>query len=101
MEMRVTSTDETALVVAARAGDQRALDRLVALHLPLVYALVRRALSGQADVDDVVQETMLRALRELPVLRTPESFRPWLVAIAMRQVSTHLRRQSTAADRTA
>jgi RNA polymerase sigma factor (sigma-70 family) len=100
VEMRPTSTNETDLVVAARAGDRRALDELVVAYLPLVYTLVRRALSGRADADDVVQETMLRALRELPVLRTPESFRPWLVTIAMRQVSTHLRRQS-AADRTA
>jgi RNA polymerase sigma factor (sigma-70 family) len=99
--MRPTSTNETDLVVAARAGDRRALDDLVMGHLPLVYTLVRRALSGRTDVDDVVQETMLRALRELPVLRIPESFRPWLVAIAMRQISTHLRRQSAAADRTA
>lgn len=99
VEMRATSTNETGLVVAAQAGDRRALDELVAVHLPLVYTLVRRALSGQTDVDDVVQEAMLRALRELPVLRTPESFRPWLVAIAMRQISTHLRRCSAAAGR--
>jgi RNA polymerase sigma factor (sigma-70 family) len=98
--MRTTDTHETDLVVAAQAGDQRALDELVATHLPLVYTLVRRALSGDADVDDVVQETMLRALRELPMLRMPDSFRPWLVAIAMRQVSTHLRRRSAATDRT-
>jgi RNA polymerase sigma factor (sigma-70 family) len=99
--MRPTCTNESDLVLAARAGDRRALDGLVTAYLPLVYTLVRRAVSGRADVDDVVQETMLRALRELPVLRTAESFRPWLVAIAMRQVSTHLRRQTAAADRTA
>jgi RNA polymerase sigma factor (sigma-70 family) len=99
VDMRATRTTETSLVVAAQAGDPQALDELVTAHLPLVYTIVRRALSGHPDVDDVVQETMLRALRELRTLRTPESFRPWLVAIAMRQVSTHLHRREVAAER--
>jgi len=43
----------------------------------LVYSIVGRALNGDADVDDVVQETMLRALGSL---RAPERFRSWLVA---------------------
>jgi RNA polymerase sigma factor (sigma-70 family) len=98
--MRATSTNETSLVVAAQGGDQRALDELVMAYLPFVYTIVGRALSGHADADDVVQETMLRALRELRELRTPESFRPWLVAIAVHQVSTHLRRRRTATERT-
>jgi RNA polymerase sigma factor (sigma-70 family) len=92
--------DETSLVVAAQAGDPRALDGLVTAYLPLVYTIARRALGGLPDVDDVVQETMLRALRELRTLRNPESFRPWLIAIASRQVSTHLRRRRAAAERT-
>ncbi|GIG90360.1 hypothetical protein Pen02_52960 [Plantactinospora endophytica] len=91
--------NETALVVAAQAGDRPALDELTRAYLPLVYTVVRRALDGHPDVDDVVQETMLRALRELATLRTPESFRPWLVAIALRQISTQLHRQQVAADR--
>jgi RNA polymerase sigma factor (sigma-70 family) len=93
--------DETSLVVAAQAGDARALDDLVTAYLPLVYTIVRRALGGLPDVDDVVQETMLRALRELRTLRTPESFRPWLATIATRQVSTHLHRRQVDAERTA
>jgi RNA polymerase sigma factor (sigma-70 family) len=68
--------------------------------LPLVHTVVRRALSDSPDIDDVVQETMLRALRELRTLRAPDSFRPWLLAIAMRQVSTHQYRGRLAADRT-
>ena len=58
--MRRSDEDDRALVEAARAGDQHARDRLVAAYLPLVYTIVGRALDGHADVDDVVQETMLR-----------------------------------------
>jgi RNA polymerase sigma factor (sigma-70 family) len=97
---RTGRVDETSLVVAAQAGDPRALDELVTAYLPLVYTIARRALGGLADVDDVVQETMLRVLRELRALRNPESFRPWLMAITTRQVGTHLRRRKAVAERT-
>ncbi|OIK02239.1 sigma-70 family RNA polymerase sigma factor [Streptomyces monashensis] len=88
--MSTQRTEETAaLVNAARAGDPAAQDALVSAYLPLVYNIVGRALNGSIDVDDVVQETMLRALDALGDLRTPESFRSWLVAIAMNRVRAY------------
>ncbi|MFB6516631.1 sigma-70 family RNA polymerase sigma factor [Streptomyces sp. NPDC056401] len=84
------STQHTAaLVAAARAGDPRAQDDLVSAYLPLVYNIVGRALNGSVDVDDVVQDTMLRALDGLGGLRDDHSFRSWLVAIAMNRVRAH------------
>lgn len=98
--MGITDTDPTRLVVRAQAGDDQARDELIATYLPLLYNIVARALSGHADVDDIVQETLLCVVRDLPDLRAPESFRSWLVAIALRQISTHRHRQRTAAGRT-
>ncbi len=77
---------DVATVVAAQRGDRRALDVLAAAYLPLVYNIVGRAMNGHPDVDDVVQETMLRAVRGVGELRDPAAFRSWLVAIAIRQV---------------
>ncbi|MEV6237685.1 sigma-70 family RNA polymerase sigma factor [Lentzea sp. NPDC051838] len=87
-----------ATVRAAQAGDQRALDELVAGYLPLVYNVVGRALAGHGDVDDVVQETMLRVVHGLVSLRDPESFRSWVVAITMRQVRDRGRQTVRVAD---
>ncbi|MEV6118277.1 sigma-70 family RNA polymerase sigma factor [Streptomyces sp. NPDC052109] len=81
--------ETAALVTAAREGDTQAQDALVNAYLTLVYNIVGRALNGSVDVDDVVQETMLRALDGLGGLRAPERFRSWLVAIAMNQVREH------------
>ncbi|MFD4560302.1 sigma-70 family RNA polymerase sigma factor [Streptomyces sp. NPDC058469] len=82
----VRERSDVAVVVAARAGDPEALEHLVRGCLPLVYNIVGRALDGHSDVDDVVQDTMLRALDGLSGLEDPERFRSWLVAIAVRQV---------------
>jgi RNA polymerase sigma factor (sigma-70 family) len=74
------------VVLAAQRGERAALDDLVSSYLPLVYNIVGRAMNGHPDVDDVVQETMIRAMRGIGDLRDPRAFRSWLVAIAMRQV---------------
>lgn len=82
---------DTARVEAARAGDRAALDRLVAEYLPLVYTIVRRSLRRAADVDDVVQDTMLQVVRGVGSLRDPRRLRAWLVAVTVNQIREHHR----------
>ncbi|MET7303584.1 sigma-70 family RNA polymerase sigma factor [Embleya sp. NPDC005575] len=94
--MGASGKHDSAVVEAARRGDQRAQDELVAAYLPLVYNIVGRALNRHADVDDVVQETMIRALGGLGSLGDPESFRSWLVAITMNQIRGHWQTRSVA-----
>jgi RNA polymerase sigma factor (sigma-70 family) len=80
-----------ATIVAARDGDRDALGELISEYLPLLYNIVGRALNGHADVDDVVQETVLRVLHGIATLRDPAAFRSWLVAVAIHQVRDHHR----------
>ncbi|MFF4652243.1 sigma-70 family RNA polymerase sigma factor [Streptomyces sp. NPDC001380] len=99
--MRVSGTDargDADLVRAAQAGDAQALEALVRRSVPLVYNLVGRALGGGQDVDDLVQETMLRVLGALGGLREPERYRSWLVTIALRQVRDRWRSGSAAPE---
>ncbi|MDX6312711.1 MAG: hypothetical protein QOF44_2175 [Streptomyces sp.] len=95
------SGTDTETVVAARDGDQDALEALVADALPLVYNIVGRALGAHSDVDDVVQETLLRVVRSLSDLRDPDAFRSWLVAITVRQVRNRDHHRRTAQYSTA
>jgi len=101
--MRTPATDDPdpATVEAARGGDPAALAALAAAYLPLVYNVVGRAMNGHPDVDDVVQETMLRAVRGIGELRDAAACRSWLMAIAIRQVRDSYRdrlAQAPAAD---
>ncbi|MFE4603407.1 sigma-70 family RNA polymerase sigma factor [Kitasatospora indigofera] len=93
----MNSAHGAATVAAAQAGDERAQGELIAEYLPLVYNIVGRALSGHADVDDVVQETMLRVVDGLGGLRDATCFRSWLVAIAMNEVRRRQRAHSSEA----
>jgi RNA polymerase sigma factor (sigma-70 family) len=88
--------DVTVLVRAAQAGSRDALNELVATHLPVIYNVISRALNGHTDVDDVVQETMVRIIAGLPGLRDPDRFRSWAVTIAYRQLHLYLRNRRKA-----
>jgi RNA polymerase sigma factor (sigma-70 family) len=83
-------------VIAAQEGDEEALENLLSEYLPLIYNIVGRGLNGHADVDDVVQETMLRVVRSVRDLRDPEAFRSWLVAVALRQMHDHRQQRQAA-----
>ncbi len=65
----VQSPSLTELVTRAKSGDQAALDELFRLHYPILRRLAHRRLSDRSrrdkDTDDVVQITLLRAMRGL------------------------------------
>ncbi|MDI6105451.1 sigma-70 family RNA polymerase sigma factor [Actinoplanes sp. NEAU-A12] len=79
------------LVLSAQSGDESAREAILRRYLPLVYNIVGRALSGQPDVDDVVQECMLRIFRDLPDLREPDRLRAWVGAVVMARIGAYRR----------
>jgi RNA polymerase sigma-70 factor, ECF subfamily len=61
-----------------------AWESLVAEHMPALAASARRLCRSHFDADDVVQMTLLRALRAREQLRDPTRLLPWLLAILHR-----------------
>ena len=78
------------IVVRARQGDADAFEALVHEHTPSVYRLAR-AIVGEGPARDVVQDVFLSAWRELPRLRDPDAFVPWLHRIAVNRCRSLLR----------
>jgi RNA polymerase sigma-70 factor (ECF subfamily) len=76
--------DLASLVRAARAGDDRAYGEVVECCWD---GLVRfaRSMVGEADAEDMVQECLVRAWRELPQLRDDDRFRAWLTTAVFRR----------------
>ena len=76
---------DLALIERWRAGDERAASALVARHAP---ALARFAASqGEWEqVDEVVQDTFVRAFGSLDAFRGDSSLRTWLFTILRRLV---------------
>ena len=77
---RATELDDAAAVARARSGDLDAYEVLVARYTaPAHRAAV--LLGAGADADDVVQEALVKAYRQISRYRGESGFRPWLLAI--------------------
>ncbi len=84
--------DERGMVAAAKGGDRDAAESLLRVHELLVFRTCRRLLPAGEDVEAAVQETLLRALRNLPRFTGEGSFASWIVAIAVNLCRDRLRR---------
>jgi len=81
-----------ALVERAREGDDVAFAQLVDLDGDYCYAIAYRILRDVERAQDAVQQAFLIAWRELPRLRDPERFGPWLHRLLINACYEELRR---------
>lgn len=79
---------------ACRRGEGAALRAFVVRYEQLVFAFLSRTLGAGSRVEDLAQETFLRALRAFPRFDTSNSARPstWLLTIASRLVQDERRK---------
>ena len=89
----------TRLVERAREGDDAAFSQLVDLDGDLCYAVAYRILRDVERAQDAVQQAFLIAWRELPRLRDPERFSPWLYRLLVNACYEELRRHRRWAGR--
>jgi len=66
----------------ARSGDSDAFRLLVEQHSRAIFRLAFRMTGNEQDAEDVVQETFLRAYRQLANYEARSSFSTWLYRIA-------------------
>jgi RNA polymerase sigma-70 factor (ECF subfamily) len=70
-----------ASLVRAREGDEEAFAALVQEHSRMVFQLAYRLTRNEHDAEDVVQESFLRAYRQLGRFQARADFGTWLYRI--------------------
>src|ERR1700681_3781376 len=78
---------------AAQARDPADYERLLREVSPLIRSLVRRHCSNRADIEEMVQDTLLTVHRVRHTYDPNRPFCPWLAAIAWRRSIDALRRR--------
>jgi RNA polymerase sigma-70 factor, ECF subfamily len=79
-------------LAAAAEGDNTALGELVRQTQPAVWRMCS-ALGSVGDVEDLVQETFLRALKSLGQFRGDAAVQTWFLTIARNVCADQVRRQ--------
>src|SRR5262245_6174347 len=76
------AADAAAVLARARQGDSDAFRVLVERHSRSVFRLAYRLTGNEQDAEDVVQETFLRAYKQLSRYDGRASFHTWIYRIA-------------------
>ena len=79
---RMPQTD-IATVALARGGDSEAFRTLVERHSRAVFRLAHRMTGNPSDAEDVVQDTFLKAYKQLSRFESRANFGTWLHRIAV------------------
>lgn len=74
-------------------GDSQAFRELYGRHARYVAGVVYRLMGDDADLEDIVQDTFVRAAERLNDLRNRAQVRPWLVTIAVRLAQSRMTRR--------
>ena len=75
------ATESAAVLARARQGDSEAFRALVESHSRTVFRLAYRMTGNEQDAEDVVQESFLRAYRQLGRFESRANFGTWLYRI--------------------
>ena len=84
--------DESALIERVRGGEKALFYELIRPYERSVYLSAYSVLHNQADAEEVVQETLLKAFTHLDQLRANDKFKAWLLLIAVNEARMRRRK---------
>jgi RNA polymerase sigma-70 factor (ECF subfamily) len=93
LAMEPAANDDTHLVQETLAGSQVSFQLLVERYEGRLFALARHYTRNQVDVEDIVQDSFLKAYRRLESFDHRSSFYTWLYRIAVNTILDSLKRK--------
>lgn len=82
-----------ALMARAQAGDREAYNQLLRAMVPAIRAFVRKKISDEALIEDVIQETLLAIHRVRHTYDPQRPVLPWVAAITSARAIDALRQR--------
>lgn len=75
-----------AVIDRARVGDHGAFEAIMRAHNRLLYRFVRNLVPADADAEDIIQDTYIKAFRAIDRFDGRARLSTWLVKIALHEV---------------
>ncbi|MCU1306191.1 MAG: polymerase, sigma-24 subunit, RpoE [Candidatus Angelobacter sp.] len=89
------TSEELALVQAAKGGDITAFEQLIKKYDRNVFRIAQHITQNREDAEDVVQDAFLKAYQNLKQFQGNSKFYTWLVRIAVNEALMKLRKRKT------
>jgi RNA polymerase sigma-70 factor (ECF subfamily) len=87
--------NEREMYRAATQGDREAFEMIIRTHSRALFAIAYGILQSREEVEDVVQEVLIKAWKTRWRVRDPEKFPAWLATIARHRAHDIFRRRRT------
>lgn len=91
MQKENTACNDRQLIKEAKSGNCDAFEKLFIKYKPKIYCLISKIIGNNDEVEDVVQDTFLKAYQKLHNFYWKPSFKAWLYSIARNQSKNYLR----------
>ncbi|MGB9696138.1 MAG: RNA polymerase sigma factor [Ignavibacteria bacterium] len=88
-----SKSEDIQLIASAKKGDQAAYEKLMRKYKSLIFNLVARVIKQTDDVEDLTQETFIKAFQSLERFDNQFSFSTWLFKIASNNCVDYLRKK--------
>ena len=86
-----SASDDSALIEACQAGDERAWSDLVRRYRRLIYSIPVGYRLSPTEADDIFQSVVTKLFRHIPSIRQRESIAAWLAVTTRRECQAWLR----------
>ena len=93
--------DEIELIIQAKQGDFRAFEALYEMHKTAIYRTALAIAGNRSLAEEILQETFLRAFKNINRIYEDTSLAPWLYRVAVNlayDLTAKRRRRLTALD---
>ena len=90
--MQAAPQEDLSLVAETLAGNQLSFQLLVERYQARMFALVRHYTRNPVEIEEIVQDTFLKAYTRLPGFQQQSSFYTWLCRIAINTSLDFLKR---------
>ncbi|MBQ8763671.1 MAG: sigma-70 family RNA polymerase sigma factor [Clostridia bacterium] len=87
------TVDFSKLINDAISGDNSAFEKLYQLTSKTAYQTASFLLKSREDIEDVLQNSYIKAYQKLPELKNPESFESWIKTIVENECKNYIKKE--------
>lgn len=80
-------------ILLSKKGDGKAFGRLIHTYKVTLHRVAKSILKNEHDTEDAVSETILKAYKNIKLLKSNENFKSWILKILVNQCNDIIRKK--------